>query len=459
VQNLLAAVERGLAQQISQVSGLPERFSSFYRYLAQNNCWELAGSATVRVYGGNARMRLDSLKSSGKGALYFGRDGHDPSIAQAYLEQGKTLVLLSSDAHRQRAESAYLTTYCNASPLEDRVTCVRVTNRLTFAEETLKFQLVDRLRRQFLIDGVHVRAGELSHGAMLWTSPSQNARERVLFVDFRHPHIKRLVGLRESLSFDAVFDIFIRDSVLPHLEGAFPDLRKRDFDALLRKLQSTVEYFEIDPSDVGRIQQLASITNMSPEAVAAVFGGRRASTPRSTSVGRSDVVSVGGRVNQVAEQAHGKPLDEIRREMEIVLLETALDAKILDATEVKPEFGLARYYLALAADAHVLYRRVFLERKPSTDFSWGGHRAGYLFYSQGSAVVYYDIQFEELIGESEQHERTGMFTMHHQPIVVKNQVFLPIPQSFEREMVPTDRTIKFTIRHQILGVGSDSSWE
>jgi len=256
-----------------------------------------------------------------------------------------------------------------------------------------------------------------------------------------------------------VFDIFIRDSVLPHLEGVFPDLRKRDFDALLRKLQSTVEYFEIDPGDVGRIQQLASITNMSPEAVAAVFGGRRASTPRSTSVGRSDMISVGGRVNQVAEQAHGKSLDEIRGEMEIVLLETALDAKILDAIEVKPEFGLARYYLALTADAHVLYRRVFLERKPSTDFSWGGHRAGYLFYSQGSAVVYYDIQFEELIGESDHHERTGMFTMQHQPIVINTQVFLPIPQDFEREMVPTDRTIKLTIRHQILGVGTDSTWE
>jgi hypothetical protein len=294
---------------------------------------------------------------------------------------------------------------------------------------------------------------------MLWISPSQNVRDRVLFIDFRHPHIKRLIELRESLSFDAVFDIFIRDSVLPHLETAFPDLRKRDFDALLRKLQSTVEYFEIDPGDVGRIQQLASITNMSPEAVAAVFGGRRASTPRATSVGRSDMVAVGGQVNQVAEQAHGKSVEEMRAEMEIVLLGTDLDAKILDATDVQPQLGLARYYLALTADAHVLYRRVFLERKPATDFSWGGHRAGYLFYSQGSAVVYYDIQFDELIGESEKHERTGKFTMAHEPLVLKNQVFLPIPEEFEREMVPIDRTIKFTIRHQILGVGSDSSWE
>jgi molecular chaperone HtpG len=459
VQNLLAAIERGLAQVISEVQGLPERFSSFYRYLSHNNLWGLAGSATVRIYGSNTRVTLDSLNSSSKGRLYFARDGHDQSIAQAYVEQGKTLVLLSSDAHRQRAESAYLTNYCNAAPLEDRVTCLRVTERLTFAEEALKLQLVDRLRRQFLIDGIHLRAGELSHGAMLWTSPSQNIRERVLFVDFRHSNIKRLVGLRESVSFDALFDIFIRDSVLPHLEWAFPDLRKRDFDALLRKLQSTVEHFEIDPGDVGRIAQLASITNMSPEAVAAVFGGKRASTPRSTSVGRGDMLSVGGRVNKVAERAKGKSLDEIRQGMEVVFLETELDAKVLDATDVKPEFGLARYYLALTADAHVLYRRVFLERKPATDFSWGGHRAGYLFYSQGSAVVYYDIQFEELIGESEAHERTGMFTLEHEPIVIKNQVYLPIPRRFEREMVPSDSTIKFTVRHQILGVSGDKDWD
>lgn len=278
VQTLLAAIEHGLATHISKTPSLTERFSSFYRYVCQNSNWELSGPASVRVYGSNARVRLNSLKSSPKGKVYFARDGHDQSIAQAYLEQAKTLVLLASDAYRQKAESAYLTTYCNATRLADRVTCVRLTDHLSLPEETLKYQLIDRLRRQFLIDGLHIRAGELSHGAMLWTSPSDNPTSKVLFVDFRHAHIKRLVELREPASFDAVCDMFIRDSVLPHLESAFPELRKRDFDALLRKLQSTVEYFEVDPGDVGRIEELASITNMSPEAVAAVFGGRRAST-------------------------------------------------------------------------------------------------------------------------------------------------------------------------------------
>lgn len=459
VQNLLMAIESGLATHISKIPGLPERFSSFYRYLSQHGSWGLAGSATVRVYGSNVRIRLDSLKDSPNGQVYFARDNHDQAIMQAYGEQHKTVVLLSSDGHRQKVESNYLTSYCNASQLEDRVTCLRTVEKLSFAEEAFKYQFHDRLRRQFLIDGFCVRAGELSHGAMLWTPPSNKLTERTLFIDFRHSQIQRLVGLRESLSFEAVFDIFIRDSVLPHLESAFPDLRKRDFDALLRKLQSTVEYFEIDPGDIGRIQQLASITNMSPEDVAAVFGGRRPGMPNPTSVRRSDVVAVTQQVNQVVEEAGGKPFDEIRRDLEIRLLETELEAKILDATEVQAKIGLSRYYLALTTDAHVLYRRIFLERKPLTDFSWGGHRAGYLFYSFGSAVVYYDIQFEDLIGDVENHGRTGMFSLEQAPMVLKNQVFLPIPKEFERKLVPTDRTLKFTVRHQILGVDkTDHGW-
>ena len=452
VQNLLAAVERGLAGHISATAGLPERFSSFYRYLAQFGHWHLAGSATVRVHGSGSRISLDSLRGSPKGKVYVTRDGHDPSIIQAFVEQHKAVVLLSSDGYRQKVERQYLMRYCNAQALQDRVTCLRVVDKLSFPQMALQYQLFDRLRTQFLIDKLHVRAGELSHGAMLWIPAGQGSK-RVLFVDFRHPQIERLVQLRESLSFDAVFDIFIRDSVLPHLENSFPELQKRDFDALLRKLQSTVEFFEIDPDDISRIRQLAAITNMTPENVAAVFGGRKSGIPRATSIGQSDVASVTQQVNQVVQQTSGKSVEEIRQELEIRLLETEVDAKLLDATDVQSDIGLSRYYLALTRDAHILYRRVFLERRPSTDFSWGGHRAGYLFYSHGEAVVYYDIQFENLLGDAG-HERTGTRTLKHTPLVFRNNVFLPIPAEFERHVVPADKTLRFTIRHQILGIGS-----
>jgi len=58
-----------------------------------------------------------------------------------------------------------------------------------------------------------------------------------------------------------------------------------------------------------------------------------------------------------------------------------------------------------------------------------------------------------LIEENETRERTGKLTLEYAPIALKNQVFLPIPPQFESEMVPVDRPLKFTVRHQILGIG------
>ena len=451
VQDLLAAVERGLAEHISATEGLPERFSSFYRYIAKTSYYGLAGSATIRVHSSGGRIPLNSLHGSPRGKVYFTRDGHDQAIVQAYAEQQKVVILLSTDGHRQRVEREYLRQYCNAAPLEDRVTCIRVVDALNFSRTVLQYQLQSRLRSQFLIDGLQVRAGELSHGAMLW-SPRVPDGNKILFVDFRHPQIERIVKLHDSLSFHAVFDIFIRDFVLPHLESSFPELRKRDFDVLLKKLQSTFEYFEIDPGDISRIQQLASFTNMSPEHVAAVFGTQRSGIPRPTSIRQGDVVSVTQQVNEAMLQTADMSVESVRRELEIRLLETEVSAKLLDAKEVQAEIRLSRYYLALTSDAHILYRRVFMERSPSTDFSWGGHRAGYLFYSHGESVVYYDIQFDHLLRVDGQ-ERAGIRTLEHSPLVLKNMVFLPIPQSFERYLVPTDRTLRFTVQHQIMGGG------
>ncbi len=100
-----------------------------------------------------------SLRSELPNKVFFAREGHDQSIVQAFSEQGKTVVLLSSDGQRQRVESSYLTSYCNASPLEDRVTCLRTISRLSIAEEAFKFQLMDRLRIQFLVDDLYIKAG------------------------------------------------------------------------------------------------------------------------------------------------------------------------------------------------------------------------------------------------------------------------------------------------------------
>lgn len=449
VQHLLLAIEKGLAEYIAAQPGLPEQFSAFYRYLCQFKRWELAESATIRVYASNHRVPLSDLKVADTGRVFFARDSHDHAIMQAYRENGKTVAILSTDGHRRKVETNFLTTYCQATQLEDRVTCIRMVEDLPWSDLALKYRLHEKLRRQYLIENLRIRSGELTHGAMIWAPAKKSTGELVLFLDFRHEHVKRLVGLRDSLSFDAVCDIFIRDYVLSHLENAFPELQKRDFDSMLRKLQSSVECFEVDPTDVSRLNQLAAITKMSPETVAAVLGARRSGRPVPASVGCSDIA----RVSDVVQEPSSKSVDEMREEFTLRLLELETDkVKILDARDANPGIGLGKFYLALTRDAHVLYRRIFLERNPSTDFSWGGYRAGYLFYSEGMSVVYYDIQFEGLVALDDGKPRSGTLSLGHRPLVSRDMVYLPVPASFERMMVPTETTLRFTIQHQIMGI-------
>src|SRR5690606_34237277 len=150
-------------EHIATQPGLPEQFSSFYRYLCKYGRWELGESATIRVYGASNRQPLSSLKCRDSGKVYFATDGHDQAIMQAYRENGKSVAILSTDAHRRKVETNYLTQFCRASQLDDRVTCLRMVEDLTWKDLALKYRLHEKLRRQYLIDNLRIHSGELTH--------------------------------------------------------------------------------------------------------------------------------------------------------------------------------------------------------------------------------------------------------------------------------------------------------
>ena len=184
--------------------------------------------------------------------------------------------------------------------------------------------------------------------------------------------------------------------MFPHLESAFPELRSRDFDVLLRRLQSTVEYFQIDPSDFKRLNLLAEVTDMSPEEVARVVGAARSGQASASTVARADVVDVAQVMETPTTPVSPVDAERLRQEFLTKLLTKEIGAKVLDANSVPEGFGLSGHYLALTPEAHILYRRV-LERRPSADFIWGGYRAGFVFYEEGQCVLYYDIELPTLV--------------------------------------------------------------
>ncbi len=457
VQSCIAATERAIAEHIARDPNLADRFSTLFHYIYSHSRWELADLATIRTYGADTRVTLITIREvAAQAEVYYCKDIQDRSIMETYKSQGKTIAILSTEVKRQQVEQQYLTRLCNARLIEDRVMLKRPVNdaELNTREFGFIFALKNKLKFQYFVPNISVKAGELSHNAMLLTPPAKSGAAMVLFVNLNHAQVRRLIEVRHSLGYDAILDVFVRDSVFPHLESAFPDLRKRDFDTLLKRLQSTIEEFQIDPQDIERLKLLAEVTNMPPEKIAQAMGATTFGTPIPATVNESEVVSVSQVVH--TPQTPPKPGADIesRREELLATLRTKeLEAKILDASGIPEELGIKGYYMGVTPDAHVLYRWV-LERRPTIDFSWGGNRTGYLFYEEGSCIVYYDMELHTLveaeIGEG-LSQRVGTLHVDRDPLLCKNMAFLPIPDGFERYFVPRKETLRFTIKHQILG--------
>ena len=453
-QTCLAAFDAAIAKVIGSRPDLVDRFSGLFTYIRNHGAWELAGLATVRLYGSSVRVPMRELQDRSKYAkVYFAGDRHDRSIMETYRQQGRAIVLLSNDGNRQQVEREYLTRHCQAEALEDRISCLRVfaDEELTFREVQFLLTLSRKLHTQFFIDDIFVRAGDLTHEAAMFAPPRSSGAGMVLFVDVRRPQLRRLIDAPYSLGYEALFDMFVRDSVFPHLQSVFPELRSRDFDMLLKKLQSTFEYFQIDPEDIERLRLLAEVTQMEPEAIARTMGAGRVGLTSAAVVSAAEVVTI-QEIIQSAPVSPGEigtePAEPRQSALLAKLLATEIKGKILDAREAPPESGVSGYYMALTPEAHILYRRL-LDRRPAADFMWGGNRAGYIFYTGGTRLLYYDIELMELIEPTPSLPRAGSVQLERDVVLVRNMAFLPIPIGFERYFVPSVKTLRFTIKHQI----------
>jgi molecular chaperone HtpG len=459
IQRIVNAMEDALAEVVASSPTLADKFGSLFAYIVTRGKWILADNATIRQYGLDERVPLKALRdASATTQVYFVRDGLDRALLEAVRSQGKRIAILSTESKRQNVEQNYLKRLCSATLLEDRIECTGIIQERDLDPLAADFlaRVSATLRTSFFVERVAIKAGTLTHGAMVWAPPKMDDSMTVV-IDPNHEQVQRLLKSESSQAYGGLIDVFVRDSVFPHLEAAFPELRSRDFDLLLRRIQSTFEQFQVDPNDINRLQLLAQATNFSPETIARVVGVEHRRRPRPTTVKATDIVQVARIVAKATSPAskRNEP-SETSEEVLARLAESEVDGKIIDATEVPTNWDMRGHYIALTPESHVLYRHVF-DRKPITDFMWGGHRAAYVIYDQGDMVLYYDIELKALIeptAASAVVGRTGSITVPRDPIMTKNMVFLPIPDGFHGFFVPKQDPLTFLIRHKIIGGGA-----
>lgn len=459
----VSALEQALANTIATNAQLTDRFGAFFGYVGSRQQWELAANATVRQFGSEERVPLGSFRTASREGqqILIAKDGADRAFLETLRSQGKRIALLSSESRRQHVESQFLQKFCNAKIIEERIDCLRIipASELSEGESALLAKVMAALRGNYFVDNVTLKAGELTHGAMVWASP-KTSDVMVIVIDVKNAQVQRIINAATSPASAGLIDVFVRDSVFPHLEAAFPELRSRDFDMLLSRIQTTFEQFRVDPNDVNRLNLLAEATRMSPERIAHAVERASMGVAKATTVRVNDVFDVTKLVPASPTPARSSREASLRREDLLATLMTAdVQGKVIDASSLPPGLGIEGYYLAMTPESHVLYRYV-LERKPAADFLWGGHRAAYIFYDQGSHVLYYDIELRRLIEPDNQSPlkgRAGILTLNREVLLAKNMAFLPIPDGFTAYFVPTQAPLSFLIRHKVLGMDEVNS--
>lgn len=449
LQRCVEIVEKAITEVLSTTPELVDSNISLFRYVLNHGSHNLLQLATVRTYGLQERTPLGNIRELSQSSEVFYTVGQDRAIMEVFSKQGKVVVLLSTDNYRRRCEEEFLKRFCSAKVLDVDIIAIREVpeSELTGKEQGFLSGIEAILHVRYLLDFARVRPVELTGNAAVWVPSGKTTPSILVWVDIRHPHIRKLIDYKGSRGYGALIDLFVRDYVFPLIKNAIPSVTSDGFEVLLKRLQSRMEIMRIDLDDIRAMQEFGTETSV---AVASEISIRRADVFNANQI-HARAVEQGIDVAEeiVVPEANVPPQVQSTKR---ALAQLEIPEKILDFTALERELApwISGFYIALALDAYSYYKEI-IERLPRLEFVWGGYRGSYLFFEREEAVLYYDIEFSTLLKpQGGDLAETGAITGIREPLFTKNNIFLPILPEFVNYLVPTIEPIRIVVRHEML---------
>jgi len=460
LQRCVEIVEKAITEVLSTTPELVDSNISLFRYVLNHGSYNLLQLATVRTYGLQERTPLGNIRELSQSSEVFYTVGQDPAIMEVFSKQGKVVVLLSTDNYRRRCEEEFLKRFCSAKVLDADIMAIRQVpeSELTEKEQGFLSGIEAILRVRYLLDFARVRPVELTRNAVVWVPSGKTIPSILVWVDIRHPHIRKLIDYKGSRGYGALIDLFVRDYIFPLIKNAVPSVTSDGFEVLLKRLQSRMEIMRIDLDDIRAMQEFGTETpgaetqrvSVSSTVIASEISIRRADVLSANQIqARAKEQGITVAEGMVVPQANIPPqVQSIKH----ALAQLEIPEKILDFTALERELSpwISGFYIALTLDAYSYYKEI-IERLARLEFVWGGYRGSYLFFEREEAVLYYDIEFSTLLKpQGGDLAETGAITGIREPLFTKNNIFLPILPEFINYLVPTIDPIRIVVRHEML---------
>jgi molecular chaperone HtpG len=453
LQTIVTEVEGYVSEHISE-SELVNMNTAFMQWVLNTNRFDLCGNLEIRLEPNNLKKKLKQIKEETINRAVNIYDGNEQTIIDQYSNDDSSLVIVSTRQPRRSCEINYLNTYCTVKGVSTAPTVFKRNEKRnwTLEESSLAFRLVSILSSDYFVEA-EIEYGEISHKLPILVNSDRTPVEIVLNPTSGSISTILQVYKTEYEVIASLTKDFIRNVIFPKISNLVPSSTRQGAEAFLKSIRKPKDYFEYEESD------LSSITTIWQDYLEGKLTLSQASE-NSIRYASQSVQIIDGSVSTSAssviqdvlqneiiikENGENEP-DEMQPLPAIIRSEIVSQAKLLTIDISETPLKGYRCFLALTETVREDRLDFFLQPH-STEIVWGGQKVLYVFQHHSKQFgLYYELQGLENVSETAGGQQFNTCT-----IVLKNQVYIPIPNEISKSFIPdVGKRKKFEVRSDFL---------
>ncbi len=391
-----------------------------FKYIINHNLVEKLTNTKVRLADGSEttleRIRQKSIQPDI--GIYYATSRKE-TVSQIMQARGHVVVLLSGDSYRQTAEKIYLEKFCKAKPFDGFIDCLEYYTELTRFERIFLSELEDNISKGYEIKYFKVIAGRLTEDIPVYIKESTGNQPLEIFVDTRHPEVRKLEDLGYSQLLYSLISTFCREYLGTSLKKWSPKFfgdGALNLD-LISKRRS--ELWVLLRNDIGVLNRNS---------------GQR-QVVRGSDVGIVNVHS------QAATPGNPKP-------------------RILQIVDDQGTTGLAGFYLRLPDTAYIAYGDLFSQCE-YRGIVWAGNKIQYIVSDAVSSAFQYEIRLDEIITTSMDGILSieGSMELKQSLQELYGSIYFPIPEPLKNFLVPQGASeIRLELHSEWIDMKTSKQW-
>ncbi len=422
----------------------------------QHDRVDLCGHLRIRREPRGEEDSLMALKRGGGAGRvrYYG--GNDRSILDAHASLDTPVYVLATRNPRHNVELAYLRKFCESDEIagQPQVLSARSERQNSIAENAFLIRITSILETDYFVR-LNIQLGEISHGLPIHLEAGGTPR---LTISASSGGNRTVIELYNSdwEAFPSMVKDYVRSVVFPKIQHLVPSATRQGALAFLKSIQRPRMIFEYERTDMQSLHEIwaeyaegrLSFTEASNRSRQIAHSSMQVFDQASARPAREvigDVISneeVMAKTSQ-ADTPAGVALPAINRS------DVSTDAKVLILGPNDPPVRGYRCFISIA-DRVREDRGDFFHQAHRTSIVWGGQRVLFIFqHFSGEYGLYYDLQASQVVADT-----SGGGVFDTCTIVMKNRVFIPVPEAVQRAFMPENNERKrFDVRCDILSTG------